>query len=169
MRIAAMLLIIGLLTYACTKEEDNPSMTTIEVRMTDNPLAIEEVNIDLQAVYVFTESGKDSFMLGTNTGIYNLLDYQNGLDTLIATATLSADSLQEVRLVLGDDNTVKVDGTIHDLKTPSAQQSGLKVKIHQALADIDVFTLLLDFDAEESVNQQGNGQYQLKPVLKVID
>ncbi len=168
MRIGLLILALACIGYACNKDDSLTSPTKLTIRMTDNPVAFEEVNIDLQKVYVFSEVGKDSFELGTNAGVYNLLEYQNGLDTLIATATLTADTLKEVRLVLGENNTVLLDGESFGLKTPSAHQSGLKIKVNQPLADIDEYNLLLDFDAEKSVVVQGNGQYLLKPVIKVM-
>ncbi len=62
-----------------------------------------------------------------------------------------------------------VDSVLHELKTPSAQQSGLKINVHADISNVDVFNLLIDFDAEESVVEQGNGGYILKPVIKVIN
>ena len=100
--------------------------------------------------------------LGTNAGIYNLLDYQGDLDTLIGTAVLTAEEISQVRLVLGDENSIMVDSVLHDLKTPSAQQSGLKINIHANIADLDEYNLLIDFDAEKSVVEQGNGNYLFK-------
>lgn len=67
-----------------------------------------------------------------------------------------------------DDNSVMVDSVIHPLQTPSAQQSGLKIKIDKDL-DLDINTLTLDFDAEKSIVETGNGGYILKPVIKVKD
>ena len=68
-----------------------------------------------------------------NAGIYNLLDFTNGLDTLLGSTVLPAGKISQMRLVLGSRNTVNIDGTISDLKTPSAQQSGLKFKIDATL------------------------------------
>lgn len=177
-----LLLCIGLV-ISCQKEDSIPSQTDIEtpitnpntttnetlfnVRMTDGPLNVEEVNVDLKLVILKGPSGRDSVELGTNAGIYNLLDFQNGIDTLIASAVITIDTIKQVRLVLGEENTIKVDGTIHELKTPSAQQSGLKVNVDVALDSLNVYNLLLDFDADESVKETGNG-YMLKPVLKVL-
>ena len=153
-----------------TTTGNNPSSdgTLFKIFMTDAPVAVEEVNIDLQHVVIKGSGGGDTIHLGTNSGIYNLLDFQNGIDTLIASSMITVDTVTQVRLVLGEDNTIKVDGVLHDLKTPSAQQSGLKVNVHLPLDSIDFYNLLLDFDAEESVIQQGNGNYMLKPVLKVL-
>ena len=101
--------------------------------------------------------------------MYNLLDYQGDLDTLIGSAVIPAQTIQQVRLVLGTDNSIMVDSVLHDLKTPSAQQSGLKINVHENIANIDTFNLLIDFDAEQSVVEQGNGQYSLKPVIRVVN
>lgn len=151
-----------------TNTNTNTSKKTLfNIRMTDAPLNVEEVNVDLQLVVIKGSNTADSIQLGTNAGIYNLLDFQNGIDTLIASATITLDTVKQVRLILGEENTIKVDGVIHDLKTPSAQQSGLKVKVDLPLDSLNVYNLLLDFDAEESVKENGNG-YMLKPVIKIL-
>ena len=151
-----------------TNNSPNNSATLFNVFMTDAPTNVEEVNVDLESVVIKGNGGGDTIQLGTNAGIYNLLDFQNGIDTLIASSMVTVDTVTQVRLVLGEDNTIKVDGVLHDLITPSAQQSGLKVNVNLPLDSIDFYNLLLDFDAEESVIQQGNGNYMLKPVLKVL-
>ena len=155
---------------ACTKDVAEVHSTVFNLRMTDAPLDnIDEVNIDLLRIIVFTNEGKDSFELATNAGIYNLLDYQGDLDTLIGSTILQAETISQVRLVLGSENSIMVDSVLHDLKTPSAQQSGLKINVHANIADIDVYNLLIDFDAEKSVVEQGNEGYILKPIIKVMN
>jgi len=157
-----------ILFNACSKNETHS--TVFNLRLTDDPLAnVQEVNIDLQKIIVITNEGRDSFELGTNAGIYNLLDYQGDLDTLIGSAVLKAEEISQVRLVLGTENSIMVDSLLHDLKTPSAQQSGLKINVHANIADVDIYNLLIDFDAEKSVVEQGNGNYLLKPVIKIMN
>lgn len=178
-----ILCIIGLVS-SCKKEQvnsptnndetptnpiSNTSETMFNVRMTDAPLGVEEVNIDLELVVLFgSDDERDSIGLGTNAGVYNLLDFQNGLDTLIASSMITLDTVKQVRLILGEDNTIKVDGVLHELKTPSAQQSGLKIKVDVALDSLSIYNLILDFDAEESIHQTGNNKWMLKPVIKVL-
>ena len=48
----------------------------------------------------------------------------------------------------------------------SAQQSGLKLNIHQDVTAGVLYKLLLDFDAGRSIHQTGNGKYMLKPVIR---
>jgi hypothetical protein len=56
-----------------------------------------------------------------------------------------------------------------DLKTPSGQESGLKVQVHQPVTGGILYRLILDFDAGKSIVKAGNsGQYLLKPVLRIL-
>ena len=171
LRKVIVLLILPIILFtSCNDNDSNQQMTIFNLRMTDDPLAhVQQVNIDLQSIIVITDQGKDSFQMGTNSGIYNLLDYQGDLDTLIGTATLNALSIKQIRLVLGTENSIMVDSVLHDLKTPSAQQSGLKLNVQADLSDLDVYNLLIDFDAEASIVEQGNGKYTLKPVIHIVE
>ena len=48
-------------------------------------------------------------------------------------------------------------------------QSGLKLQIHQTLVAGVSYNILLDFDAHQSIVLKGNGDYQLKPVIRTIE
>lgn len=162
-----LLIALGLIAIIACNKDDNRGTVTLNIRLTDGPGDYQQVNVDIQEVRVKSASDSSQWItLNTNAGIYNLLDFQNGVDTLLATGTVSSDTLKEVRFILGDDNSVMVDSVIHSLTTPSAQQSGLKIKIDKTL-DLDINTLTLDFDAEQSIVETGNGGYILKPVIKI--
>ena len=145
-----------------------PGTTDMSVSLTDAPGNYDEVNIDLQGVEVITEA-EGTKTLDTKTGIYNLLNYTGGVDTVIATGRMKVGTISQIRLILGDNNSVVVDGISHHLTTPSAQESGLKLQLHDALVAGVKYALLLDFDANQSVVQEGNGDYLLKPVIWVVD
>ena len=81
---------------------------------------------------------------------------------------MPSGELSQVRLILGSNNSVVVDGTPHPLATPSAMQSGLKLNVHSTLQPGVLYELLLDFDANQSIVVTGNGEYQLKPVIRTI-
>ena len=161
----------GFFIGSCSKDEDTnsvPGISSLSIRMTDAPGNYNAVYIDLQGVEITGSAGKAT-QLNVNAGIYNLLDFANGMDTLIATGNLQAGKIEQVRLILGSNNSVVVDSVSYPLSTPSAQQSGLKLQVHETFAAGVAYQLLLDFDAAQSVIQQGNGNYQLKPVIRVID
>lgn len=162
-----------ILINSCTKDSNSTNgqqqgTTDMSVSLTDGPGNYDKVNIDLQGVEVITEA-EGTKTLDTKTGIYNLLDYSNGTDTVVATGTMKIGGISQIRLILGDNNTVVVDGVSYHLITPSAQESGLKLQLHDQLMAGVKYALTLDFDANQSIVQQGNGNYLLKPVIRVID
>ena len=163
----ACAIVFGITLNSCNGDDNNVSTYSYKVRMTDAPATFDEVNIDLQAVEVIGNDGQ-TVTLNTTAGIYNLLDLSNGVSTLIATSTLSDANVAQIRLILGPNNTIVVDGVTYPLSTPSAEQSGLKLQVHQTLsADIEN-EILIDFDASASIIQTGAGTYKLKPVLRTI-
>ena len=72
----------------------------------------------------------------------------------------------QLRLVLGNNNNIVVDGETHPLTIPSGAQSGLKIKVHKKL-NKTLEDLVVDFDAGLSVHQEGTGDYKLRPVLRM--
>ena len=137
----------------------------LKIMLTDAPASYDAVNIDVQGIEIDRGNGLESIAL-TNPGVYNLLEFNNGMDTLIADANLPTGTISQLRLILGPNNTIVVDGVQHPLETPSAMQSGLKININQTLLPNQAYTLWLDFDAGRSILQTGNGSYKLKPVMR---
>ncbi|HYV95083.1 MAG TPA: DUF4382 domain-containing protein [Chitinophagales bacterium] len=160
------LVVITVLLGACKKDEKGTS--TLSIRMTDDPANYDAVYIDIEGVEITGEGGGVT-VLNVNAGIYNLLDFANGVDTLIATGNLNAGTISQIRLILGENNSVVVDNLTYPLSTPSAPESGLKLQVHDEFVAGIAYAILLDFDANESIVQQGNGSYQLKPVIRVVD
>ena len=56
----------------------------------------------------------------------------------------------------------------HSLNIPSNLQTGLKLIHPFEIVDSEETVLTIDFDAEKSIIKTGNGNYKLKPVIKVI-
>jgi len=150
---------------SCQKEASGT--THLEVHLSDNPYNASEVNVDIREVRVNLRNDSTGWVnLNTNAGVYNLLGLQNGLDTLLASGNIPTGTLQEVRLVLGSDNSIKIDSTMYPLTIPSGSESGLKIKVGKRL-NTNLDSLAIDFDAALSILQTGNGEYKLKPVLKI--
>jgi hypothetical protein len=96
-----------------------------------------------------------------------LLELTGGVSVLLADEDIPSGHITQMRLVLGSQNSIVVDGETHALQTPSAQQSGLKLNINQTLEAGVLYEFMLDFDVAESIVLQGNGGYLLKPVIRV--
>ena len=154
---------VTILLSACKKDS---SSSTLHVRLTDAPTALDEVNVDLVQVNVkFASDSAGWVSLQTKPGIYNLLGLQNGVDTLIAQGTFPSNEVKEIRLVLGSRNSVVADGKSFPLTIPSGSESGLKIKVNKHL-NATLETLLIDFDAALSIMLESGG-YKLRPVLRI--
>jgi hypothetical protein len=167
---------LGILFWACSKSSSSDSATTgtttMKVYLVDGPAAYDRVYLDIQSVQVKASTdASDNEWQTVNIGrkgVYNLLDFKNGLDTILGTVQLPAGRISQLRLVLGPNNAVVMNGITYPLTTPSAQQSGLKLAINADLvAGID-YKIWIDFDAARSIVQTGSGSFILKPVIRTF-
>lgn len=144
---------------------------TFSVRLTDAPANFQQVLIDIQSaqINVAATGVTDNWLsLPIRSGVYNLLDFRNGMDTLLAKIELPAGQITQMRLVLGSNNQVKINDQLYTLDTPSAMQSGLKFNINAILTEGVDYQLWIDFDAARSIVAKGNGGYNLKPVIRTF-
>lgn len=146
---------------------------TLKVSLTDAPGDYEAVLVDLQGLRIntspdsLTESGWQDLTLDT-MGQIDLLKLTDGNSILLTEEELPVGRINQMRMILGTNNEIVVNGDTLDLETPSAQQSGLKFNIHADIQEGQTYSMTLDFDAEKSVVDKGDGTYSLKPVITVI-
>ncbi|RYY84467.1 MAG: DUF4382 domain-containing protein [Chitinophagaceae bacterium] len=168
----AVACLLTLSIVSCSKSENSATGTgsgRLEVYLTDAPGDYDSVFVDVQDIrvnYSTDSTGGWQSLGGGARGPVNLLQLVNGNDTLLGASSLASGRIQQIRLVLGANNWVVVDGQRYDLETPSAQQSGLKLNINQDVSDGVTYRLVLDFDASRSIHRTGNGRYMLKPVIR---
>lgn len=165
-RFLIVLTVATAILSSCGDKDD----ARIEVSLTDAPGDYEAVNIDIQDVQINRTDqvgGWESLEM-ENQGVFNLLELTNGLDRLLGTLYLGPGKISQIRLTLGANNTILVNGGTKPLVTPSAQQSGLKINIDQTLEEGVTYRILLDFDVAKSIVARGNGVYALKPVIRAI-
>ena len=168
-----LFIIASLLFVGCSDDDsDNNGTGTIRVGLTDAPGDYEAVLIDLQGLRInlstdTTEGVWQELSLDT-MGQIDLLMFTDGNSIQLTEEEIPAGYLSQMRMILGDNNEIVVDGDTLDLQTPSAQQSGLKFNVKADIVEGNTFSMLIDFDAEKSIVEKGNGDYLLKPVISVI-
>ncbi len=154
---------------SCSSDDDsnnNEGNAKLAIRLTDAPGDYDAVFIDVQEVVIKYNGGQDDVTLGINAGIYDLLELTAGVNVLLFNDEVPAGNISQIRLVLGNQNTIVVDGQPLPLDTPSAQQSGLKIQVNETLEPGILYEFMLDFDVDKSIVAQGNGGYSLKPVIR---
>ena len=150
------IVVLSFTINSCSKSSgisNQPS--SMNIYLTDAPGNYKAVWIDIQQVMVKGSSdSSDNGWISVpllRPGKYNLLDLRNGKDTLLGGVSLPAGQVSQIRLILGNDNQLVLeDGTTVDLKTPSAQQSGLKLNVNATLIAGIPYELVMDFDAARS-------------------
>jgi hypothetical protein len=174
-------LITVILATSCDLE--NNSDTTMKAGhakvnfyLIDAPADYDEVWIDVLSVEVLMKGDQEdngsawiNLPYESNEQKINLLSLTGGNSEYLGELEIPAGEISQIRLILGEDNYLVQGGNRLDLKTPSAQQSGLKLKVDKPLNEGIAYDLVIDFDASRSIVKAGNsGQYILKPVLRVI-
>lgn len=177
----------GMLIFAsCSKNESssNKGDAKVQLVLTDAPANYDAVYVNIKEVKINVGTPEaDGVAEGSASGQWvnyplksdfnhriNLLDLRNGDYMYMGEPmSLPAGKITQIRLVLQESgNAVVVDGVEHPLTTPSAQQSGLKINFNQTLSPDGIYKIWLDFDAARSVVARGNGDYNLKPVIKAM-
>ncbi|MGV3492533.1 MAG: DUF4382 domain-containing protein [Ramlibacter sp.] len=156
---------------------------TVRVSLTDAPACYDNVFITVEAVRFHTSadagegntSGWHELRLDAPVRV-DLLDLTNGVLEELGSVPLPAGRYSQVRLVLAENtrqdplaNAVRPrGGELVPLKTPSGQQSGIKLQAHFEVEEDKLVDVVLDFDACKSVVKRGQREeYLLKPVVSV--
>jgi hypothetical protein len=170
MKIATLLFASLFIATACDKETNGSG--TMSVRMKDQPIAFQEVNVEIRrvAVQYDDENAKRGWInLRTKSGVYDLLQLQNGVSTvLVEEDRMPAGHVSQMRLYLGTNNSVKISDVTYPLLLSSQDESGLKLNIDAQVRRNEHVEIYFDFDAQQSIIVQGTGEYKLKPVLHAV-
>ena len=168
-------LTLGLVSCSSDDSSGSEESARIAVRLTDAPGDYKHVFVEVEDVMVKTtaeggeEEGWES-LGGVNSKKIDLLSLTGGVTELLVDTEIEAGYVHQIRLVLGDDNSIVTHAqpsATYDLKTPSAQQSGLKIMVNEELQAGETYTFILDFDVDKSVVTTGSGDFSLKPVIRM--
>jgi len=170
-----LLLAAVMLAFTGCKDDEpsGPSSLIVSLKASYELKAIatyEEVNVEILQISYHTSddaTATDGWVdVPTTPGIYDLMLYDDDEVLLALESVSEPQTISQIRLLLGENNTVVEDGETYDLSTPSGQTSGIKVQVHLQMEPDVTYEVLLNFDPEESVKKIGNGTYKLQPVIK---
>ncbi|MBS1600727.1 MAG: DUF4382 domain-containing protein [Bacteroidetes bacterium] len=166
--------------------------TSVHVFLTDDPsLTFDNVFIDIQKVEIKAEDsgevehehnneaeedGNDQHgstsggwvTLDIRAGVYDILNFRNGLDTLLASGQFtSANELKKVRITLGNNNSVVFNGQTFPLFIKD-NENMIVIKLDNDFSgagSLDQFDFSLDFDAGRSISRHGD-RFELRAEVK---
>ena len=138
--------------------------------LVDAPGDFQEIDVDIQKVEIHSTTG-GWITLSQPNEVVNLLTLTNGVAKTLADTTIPAGTYEQMRLLLGPNNTVKVNGTVYPLVVPSGLQTGIKLPLSFTVATNTTKDVFIDFNGQKSVfvHGTGNGEYILRPVVHAFD
>lgn len=169
---SVLAIFLSVFLFAACTDESNAGKARLQIALVDAPGDYQEVNIEVVGVEMNWSSSNDQGwetlpMVARKT--YDLLKLTGGQEAILVDTDVPAGAkIHQLRLILGDGNTVKVEGiaAAMPLETPSAQQSGLKLNIQQEVEEGLLYKIVLDFNVAKSIVTTGSGKYILKPVIR---
>lgn len=193
---SATLVLVSVMT-ACNKSANSTGSArqkNLSVYLTDDPIAFGAVFIDIKTVevkidedlshdshFADTDTDKDDDLtdhdqygkwdtLAIRSGVYNIMNFRNGLDTVLATGKIPVGRIEKIRITLGTNNSVVVSNVTYPLLLSPGQNKYLYVKIEENDLDEAVpgqLGLWIDFDLSASI-EQIQGSYYLNPCIKAF-
>ena len=116
-------------------------------------------------------TGNGWVVLCSGDQTFDLLELTNGRTMPLCgdqAITVPTGHVSQIRLGVKSAQLVMDGGATQDLDVPSGATSGLKINVGRDVPKDQTLTIKLDFDAAASLEQQGNGSWKLKPVLRVL-
>lgn len=190
-----LLLASVLFVSSCSKEgsANTDGKQKVTIRINDHPLeGLTNVWVDVQYVEVKVDTtgrrggdyhddddddddDKDCDRYGTwdtlkvTPGIYDMLRFRNGLDTLLATGFVSSGTIHKIRITLGTRNEISKDSGVTRQPLSICNRKPyvyvkLKDKEHTEIVNGEV-RIQLDFDIARSISYR-NGRFCLQPYIK---
>lgn len=160
--------------------------------LTDGPGLFDNVLIDIKSVKVLVDTSKDtrrndnenwdnrgandtkkdsSFVwvnLNIKAGVYDILKFRNGADTLLASTGIIKGAIRLIKIEIGTNNSLVKDSITYPVQLPLNALNYILIKLkgnecHEYLPGKK--QLWLDFDITRSIIQGNNNQFYLKPVF----
>lgn len=177
--------LVSLTILACHKETsvsnaalDKPHAVTVFLTDDQTPV-FDSVFIDLQKLEVKLEDdslGHGGWVeLTIRPGVYNILRFRNGLDTLFAAGTVPNGHVEKIRLTLGTQNRVMVNGQSFPLNVNSNDR---QVVANLDASNFDIsqpgqIAFTIDFDAGRSIQVDNSGSgnnngFRLKSHIRIF-
>lgn len=169
--LAMVVVSVWMISSGCSKSTKTDTEGRITIYLTDEPADFDSVNIVVTEISVHPAEGDSSsgwIVISDTIQYFNLLELRNGAQVLFGDNQLEPGHYNQIRLKVTDGCNVVVEGTRYDLEIPSGYQSGIKITHQFWIEENETYELLLDFDAQKSIIEKGNGEYQLKPVIRAI-
>ncbi len=171
--LSSLFAIVTIIFFSCQKDVAKPEDADIpagknqlQVMLTDDPSQIfDSIFIDIKRIEVKVKDSTGAEFwdtLSITPGVYNILRFRNGLDTLIATGNIPSGRIEKIRITLGTNNYAMLNGVQLPLFMNSSD-AVIIIDVNGSVDQVGVrrFKIWLDFDGHGSIRLH-NGRLELK-------
>ena len=181
-----LVLLVASSIIACQKELNRQAGGNLNephaarIYLTDHQTPVfDSVFVDIQGLEVKLEDdsiGNDGWVsLSIRSGVYNILRFRNGIDTLFGTGTLPNGRLKKIRLTLGTRNSAMKNGQSFPL-TLKSEDRQVVAELNSSNFEIDnngQLMFWIDFDASRSIQVDNSGSgnnngYRLRSHINIF-
>ncbi len=158
-----LLAFLASLAAACGGTPLSPSgQGLLHIQLTDAPTdEVSEVNVFIVGL-TMKHSERPVEQIDSTPVLVNLLDLED-TSVLLVTLSVEAGTYEFIQMDLDESQSYVVEsGEQKPLQIPSTE---IKVLGGFEVPEGEATTLLLDFDVNQSLVQEGNGQWLLQPVI----
>ena len=150
--------------WSCSSDPTSPGSGTLAVEMIDAPTdALESINVFIIGLTIKPVDGPIE-RIANEVGLVDLLELRNAT-RLLVTAGVEPGTYDHLRVELDQERSTVVESVSGEEKPLKIASEEIKVNGGFIVTGGDRTTVTLDFDAEKSIHQQGNGQWLLVPVI----
>lgn len=157
----------------------NPQLPgTLELKMISTPAkGLGGVNVEITEVLIHyaneTMGTRGWVAVPAKDNVYDLQEFHDGKYVVLGVNNkMPAGKINEIRLVIGQKNTVvkgDADGRHSYPLTVTGANHNANLRADMALQKANRLVVTVDFNAQKSVNYEGEGTYILTPALGLKD
>ena len=195
--ISSFTLLLLVISLSSCGGSDSPAATgTLNIKLTDAATPLyRAVYVTINEVHVHHETGGWEILGSPELELprtVDLLELRNGVMLDLGIVELEAGHYNQMRLILEDregapdpqdplennilgephpsfNYLIDTDNDDFPLKVPSGGNTGIKLVNGFDIVAGRANELVIDFDAHRSIVTKGNGNYGLKPTIKVLE
>ncbi len=160
------ILLLATVTFTACEKVFFETVSTFNVRLTaSSAFAAEQLNVEVKSVEVNYD--KNNWVsLSTPGQVYNLLEFRNSNDTLLAAGTIDASSVvKQMRITFGTNNSLKLGGKLFPVATDNNATSITLMVDRKLNRKVENVTVVMDPAA--SVKQTAEGGFIFVPVATI--
>jgi hypothetical protein len=163
------LMLVALLAFVAMGCNKNKS--DLSVKMTDSPGNYARMQVEIENVEVYTES-EGWVALESETQSVNVVELNNGATAELANSSdIEAGTYTKARVNFGTDcyvETYDQSGNTHRKELKFDGDGVIEVEMNKEIIASSSNEVILDFDVQESVEEQPGDTFKFEPQMKVL-